>query len=289
MNASDWIAVSSAGFAALAFAVSLLTLRLQRAGANADTQQEFDNLVHKLWLALGKSFGYAGSPEQTPGGTVPNASAALGEIQTLALQADELLQPPSDDDESHDPAYRRLLRRLWISSSDPPAAGWFDVTVLANSFAQVWDIERARYYWDLADKAIQHKDARIHSSAKVLTLRSIGMFYYTSNTAEDLKRARDTFKGALDIVDTDAYGPELTRGMNSDTLFLQAQQEDRLGNTAEAASRLREAWDSGRPDDDHLAASASEIADRLLRGARDVLRERSRPLRAVRRAAPRDR
>jgi tetratricopeptide (TPR) repeat protein len=126
-------------------------------------------------------------------------------------------------------------------------AGWFDATVLANSFAQVWDIERARYYWDLADKKIRHKDARIHSSAKVLTLRAVGMFYYTSNTAEDLKHARKAFKNALDIVDTDAYGPELTRGMNSDTLFLQAQQEDRQGNTAEAATRLREAWDLAAP------------------------------------------
>lgn len=33
------------------------------------------------------------------------------------------------------------------------------------------------------------------------------------------------------------------RGMNSQTLFLQAQQEYMLGNTAEAAQLLREAWD----------------------------------------------
>lgn len=243
MNASGWIAVSSAGIAALAFGVSLLTLRLQRAGANADTQQKFDELVHQLWLALGKAFGYAGSPGQTPGGTPANASAAMGEIQTLALQADELLQPPSDADGSHDAAYGRLLRRLWISSSDPPVAGWFDVVVLATSFAQVWDVERARYYWELAGKAVQKEDARVHFSAKIYTLRSIGMFYYTNNTANDLKRARDTFNSALTIIDPDAYSPDLTRGMNSETLFLQAQQEDMLGNTAEATQRMREAWD----------------------------------------------
>ncbi len=243
MNASDWIAVSSAGFAALAFGISLLTLRLQRAGAEAGTQQQFDELVHQLWLALGKTFGYAGSPEQAPGGTLPNASAAMGEIQTLALQADELLQPPSDGDGSHDAAYRRLFRRLWISSSDPPVAGWFDVMVLATSFAQVWDVERARYYWKLAGKTVQRKDSRIDSSAKILTLRSVGMFYYLSNTDEDLKSAREMFGTSLAILDPDADGPDLTHGMNSQTLFLQAQQEDMLGNTAEAARRLREAWD----------------------------------------------
>jgi hypothetical protein len=243
MDASDWIAVSSAGIAVLAFGVSLLTLRLQQAGAKAGTQQQFDELVHQLWLALGKAVGYPGSPQQAPGGTMPSASAAMGEIQTFALQADELLNPPADEETSRDAAYRRLLRRLWVSSNDPPVAGWFDVMVLATSFAQVWDVERARYYWELAGQAVQRKDARIHSSAKIFTLRSVGMFYYASNTAEDLKQARDTFKSSLAIVDLDANGPDLTHGMNSDTLFLQAQQEDMLGNTAEAARRLREAWD----------------------------------------------
>jgi hypothetical protein len=156
----------------------------------------------------------------------------MGEIQTLALQADQLLQPPADGDSSHDAAYRRLLRRLWISSSDPPVPSWFELVVLAESFTEVWDVERARDYWELASTAIQRKDDRIHFSAKIFTLRFVGMFYYN---VEDVQSARATFMKARAIADPNPYGPELMRGMNSQTLFLQAQQEYMLGNTAEAA------------------------------------------------------
>jgi hypothetical protein len=116
MDASDWIAVVSAGIALLAAVVSARALQLQRAGAVGSTQQQFEDYVHKLGLALGKSGGYADGSSQGQAGPTPDSDTVLSEIQTLALDADGLLNVAPNR------GWRRLLSFLSGASSKPAQA-----------------------------------------------------------------------------------------------------------------------------------------------------------------------
>jgi hypothetical protein len=237
VDTSGWLATVSAGIAALAFIVSLRALQLQRAGAQASARQEFDELVRQLWLALSKSFGNVEDSRQSSDGFSAAAEEATGEMQTLALRADEILHPPSGDD-TQGVGWRRRLLRLWNPSSERPQPNWFDARVLADSFAQVWDLERARNYWELAGKL-----AEINPMAKVLTLRQTGTFYYLGASHAELEVARNAFNEAVNILRPEMHGADVAYYQNSVTRFIQAQQEDRLDNTKQAAQYLRESWD----------------------------------------------
>jgi hypothetical protein len=237
VDTSGWLAIVSAGIAALAFIVSLRALQLQRAGAEASTRQEFDELVRQLWLALVKSYGNAEDSRPGSDGFSPGAEAAGGEMQTLALRADEILQPAAEDN-TQGVRWRRRLLRFWSPSSEPPQPNWFDARVLADSFAQVWDLERARSYWELAGNL-----AEVNPMAKVLTLRETGTFYYLGASDAELKVARNTFDKAVNILRPEIHGADVAHYQNSMTRFIQAQQEERLDNTEQAAQYLCESWD----------------------------------------------
>jgi hypothetical protein len=232
MNAGDWIAVASALFAGLAFIVAGRTYQLQQAGSRGDAQATFDELVHKLWTA-GVSMGQPG-PGQVQG---INAPAAMGDIQVLALQAHDLLQASTDG-----PPHRRFwLSRLWNPLPDPPKPNWFEAVVLALSFAQVYDLKNARDYWTAAGD-LSNKSSVKGTSAEIYTLRWLGAFYYSANGDGDLKRARDAFDRAASVLGSRDDADDLTNGLNSETRFLQAGQEEQLGNHPDAVERLAEAW-----------------------------------------------
>jgi len=237
VDASGWLATVSAGIAAFAFIVSLRALQLQRAGAEASARQEFDELVRKLWLALSKSLGDVAYSQPNSDGFLPSAEQASGEMQTLALRADEILYPPSEDD-TQGVHWRRRLLRLWNPSSERPQPNWFDARVLADSFAQVWDLEHARSYWELACSL-----AKVNPMARVLTLRERGTFYYLGGSDAELEVARNSFDEAVSILRPEMHGADVTYYQNSMTRFAQAQQEDRLDNTERAAQYLGESWD----------------------------------------------
>ena len=111
MDTSGWLATVSAGIAALAFIVSLRALQLQRAGAEASTRQEFDELVRQLWLALVKSLRNVEDSRPGSNGFSPGAEEATGEMQTLALRADEILHPAVEDNTRH--ALASAAVNLW--------------------------------------------------------------------------------------------------------------------------------------------------------------------------------
>jgi hypothetical protein len=237
VDTSDWIAAVSACVAALAFIVSRRALQLQQAGAEADTRQEFDELVHQLWLVLSKSFGNVADSRASSAVLPPSAEEVSGEMQTLALRADEILHPAPEDD-TQGARWRRRLLRLWNPLGERPQPNWFDAKVLAASFAQVWDLERARSYWELACDL-----AEINPMARVLTLRERGVFYYLGASDAELEVARSSFNKAVTILRPEIQGTDVAYYQNSVTRFVQAQQEDRLDNTEQAAQYLCEAWD----------------------------------------------
>jgi hypothetical protein len=238
VDTSGWLATVSAGIAALAFIVSLRALQLQRAGAEASSRQEFDELVRQLWLALSKSLGNVEDSRPGSDGFSPGAEQAAGEMQTLALRADEILQPAPEDD-TQGARWLSWLSRLWNPSSERPQPNWFDARVLADSFAQVWDLERARSYWELACKL-----AEVNPMARVLTLRESGTFYYLGASDAELEVARNSFNKAVNILQPETHGADVAYYQNSMTRFIQAQQEDRLDNTEQAAEYLCESWES---------------------------------------------
>jgi hypothetical protein len=149
VSAGDWIAVIGACVATLAFFVSGRALRLQRSGADAGTRTQFDELVRQLWVALSKSYEDVGRPQPGAGVTPPDVAAALGEIQTLALRAHDFLYPDAAGDMTA-VGWRRRVLQLWNPPSEPLQLNWYDAIVLASSFAQVWDYQRAKRYWELA-------------------------------------------------------------------------------------------------------------------------------------------
>lgn len=238
MHTSDWITLVGAGIATLAFVVSARALRLQHAGAKADIRQDFEDLIRQLWLALGKSFG-----DQRPDSGVPpsDVEAALGEIQTLALRAHFFLLPTSANKMATIGWHQRLLQ-LWSSPSEKPQANWYDAVVLANSFAQVWDYEKAKGYWELAVDLSTGPDAEVGPMAQITTLREVGIFYYGNATDSGVQLGRDAFKRAFHILEPKANGEDFTYFQNSVTRFLQALQEDQLDNTEQAAQYIRDAW-----------------------------------------------
>jgi hypothetical protein len=234
MNASAWIAAISAFVAALAFAASRSALKLQRVQAQDSIRQEFDDIIHQLGSALGRI-----TPDAQPGGPGAEsrpASAAVGELQTLVLRADEMLHP--DLPPAPAQGWRRLIFRR-DPHAVPPTPSWYDILIMAYAFTQVWDMKRAESYWRAA-AAIADKDPGIGSHAQINTLRSIGSFYYSKN--HDLAAARASFDQAMTILKPDIDGPELTHDGNYLTRFIQAQAEDQVGNTAQAAENLRLAW-----------------------------------------------
>ncbi|MGD0609481.1 MAG: hypothetical protein ABSA53_38650 [Streptosporangiaceae bacterium] len=241
MDTSSWIALVSAVVAALAAVVSSRSLRLQHRQAATSIRQEFDDLVRQLWLALGKSFGDAESSRLSASEASRAADSAGGEIQTMALRADEILHP--------DPGEGRKLRRhrrfwhIWRASDERPHPSWFDAGVLATSFAEVWDLERARTYWDLAVKLAAGPDAREAAMAQVLTLRELGAFYYIDSTDSGLTRARDAFNKAVNILQPEVHGSDRAYYQNAATLFMQAQLEDGLDNTELASRCICKAWE----------------------------------------------
>jgi len=135
VDASSWIAAASAGIAALAFVVSGRALQIQRTGAAISIRQEFDELVRQLWLALGKSMGDAENSRLGPAELSRAADLAGGEIQTLALRADEILYPEAEGD-GRTVWYWRWTR-IWRPSSERPQPSWFDANVLAFTSTEV--------------------------------------------------------------------------------------------------------------------------------------------------------
>jgi len=241
MDTSSWIALVSAVVAALAALVSGRSLRLQRRQSATGIRQEFDNLVHQLWLALGKSFGEAANSRLGASEASRAADSAGGEIQTMALRADEILHLDTKDD-------RELLwhQRLWHILRPPderPRPSWFDAGVLATSFAEVWDLERARAYWDLAVRLATGPDTKEAAMAQVLTLRELGAFYYIDSTDSGLRMARDAFNKAVNILQPEVHGTDRAYYQKTMTLFMQAQLEDSLGNTELASQSLCKAWE----------------------------------------------
>jgi hypothetical protein len=239
MNASDWIAVASAGVALVALVVSYRALQLQSSGAKGSARQQFDELMHQLGRALDKwlSNGDGDSP-QGQAGSASNGEVAQGEIQTLALDADALVNPPASN-----ASWVQTLSRLWNPRSSPLQPNWYEAVVLASSFAEVWDIERAGDYWKLAKKMCHDPKAKVGASAQIFTYRSYGQFCYEKNTEDDLKEAREIFDSAVKILQPETNGPDVTNAQNQETRFQQAQEEDKLSKTAEAAWCLREAWE----------------------------------------------
>jgi hypothetical protein len=237
MTASDWIALSSAAVAVAAFLVGARALQLQQAAAADDARQEFDDLVHKLGKALGQ-LALASAPSPTTGSAPVDLGQAMVEVTTLALQANDLLRTTDDVPR------RGRLRALWKPSAPPPKANWNEAVVLAYAFAQVWDTDRASAYWEMAMRLCLDPKARVGPSAQINTLRSTGCFYYNGNSEATLKQARDAFDQARDILKPEINGVDLTHDQNFSTSFLQAQQEDQLGYTGEAAKWLQNACDA---------------------------------------------
>ena len=237
MDASDWIAVVSAGIALLAAVVSARSLQLQRAGAIGSTQQQFEDYVHKLELALGKSGGSADGSSQGQGPPQVDDDAVLSEIQTLALDADSLVNVPISR------GWRRLLSFLWGASSKPAQVNWYDTTVLASSFGEVWDLERAARYWQMATDLCTKPDAKVGAMARVLTFRNKGDFYYLRDEVGDLDYARTAYNDAFNTLKAEVDGNDVTYCQQSTTRLLQAAAEVWLDNTEEAAKCVREAWE----------------------------------------------
>ncbi len=79
--------------------------------------------------------------------------------------------------------------------------------------------------------------------AMVLTLRETGTFYYLGASHAELEVARNTFDKAANILRPEMHGADVTYYQNFVTRFIQAQQEDRLDNTEQAAQYLCESWD----------------------------------------------
>ena len=241
MTASDWIAVVSAVIAAFAFVVSSRTLRLQRAGAEDDTQRQFDEIVHRMGLALGELGEHMASSPSGSAGPPASFQGTLAEIQTLAFQAEELLNPPSKGSLSI--RWRRNLLYLWNPPRKPAQHNWNDATVLAYSFAQIWDVGRARKYFESSPE-LAMADPQVSPNAEVLAQRNLGNFYYNNNNSQyDLESARAAFDRAVNILKPKVDGPEVTYDKNYETRFLQSMVEDGLGNEKEAAVYLRQAWD----------------------------------------------
>jgi hypothetical protein len=242
MDTSSWIAVVSAVIAGLAFLVSSLALKVQRKQVATSIRQEFDDLVRQLWLAFGKTFGDAGTSRLGVSEISRAADSAAGELQTLALRADEILHPTPADKERR---WHPRLWRIWPSSDERPHPSWFDASVLAMSFAEVWDLERARMYWDLAVKLAAEPSVKEGAIAQVLTFRELGAFYYIDSTESGLSRARDAFKRAIDILQPEIHGTDRAYFQNSVTLFMQAQLEDDLDNIETASKCICRAWELG--------------------------------------------
>jgi hypothetical protein len=240
MTASDWIAVVSAVIAAFAFVVSSRTLRLQRAGAEDDTRRQFDEIVHQLGRALGELGEHMASSLPGPAGPPASLQGTLAEIQTLAFQAEELLNPPSKGSLSI--RWRRHLFYLWNPPRKPVQLNWNDAAVLAYSFAQIWDVGRARKYFEASPK-LAMADPEVSPNAEIFAQRNLGNFYYNNNSDSDLESARAAFDRAVNILKPEVDGPEVTYDKNYETRFLQSMAEDGLGNEKEAAAYLRQAWD----------------------------------------------
>lgn len=243
MDTSSWIALASAGIAALAFLVSGRALRLQRRQEATSIRQEFDDLVHQLWLALGKSFGAAANSGLGASEISRAVDSAGGEIQTMALRADEILYPDTKDD--RELRWHRRLWHIWRPPDERPHPSWFDAGVLATSFAEVWDLERARTYWDLAVRLAAGPDVKEAAIAQVLTLRELGAFYYIDSTDSGLRTARDAFNKAVNILQPEVHGTDRAYYQNAVTLFIQAQLEDSLDNTELASHCICKAWELG--------------------------------------------
>lgn len=135
---------------------------------------------------------------------------------------------------------------------------WFDASVLATSFAEVWDLERARMYWDLAVGLAADPDVREAAIAQVLTLRELGAFYYIDSTDSGLRTARDAFNRAVDILRPEIHGTDRAYFQNSATLFMQAQLEDGLDNIELASHCICTALGVGYPHESLLATSAAK-------------------------------
>jgi hypothetical protein len=241
MKASDWVAVVSAIIAAFAFVISGRTLRLQRAGAEDDTRQQFDEIIHRLGSALGELGEYMASSPSGSAGPSPKLQGTLAEIQTLAFQAEELLNPPPLK-VPPSVRWRRYLFYLWNPPRKPVQLNWNDAAVLAYSFGQIWDVGRAKKYFESSPK-LAMADPEVSANAEILAQRNLGSFYYNNNSDSDLELARAAFDKAVNILKPEVDGPEVTYDKNYETRFFQSIAEDNLGNEAQAAVYLREAWD----------------------------------------------
>jgi hypothetical protein len=237
--------VASAAFAGLAFLVSGRALQLQRVGARLSGQQDFDALVHQLILAGSKLGGTLAPGAGSPQGAA-DAATAMPELQTLALQAHRLLGDDPDERSDSTPEAasddrQRRWRWPWSTPADRPQLDWFASTVLATSFAQLWDVTRARHYWATAERLVT-ADPTAGPTAEIFVRRFMGAFYYSANSADDLEKARDAFGRATQVLSPDRNGADVTYDQNATTRLLQAQQEDSLGNHDLAAHWIGQAW-----------------------------------------------
>lgn len=211
MSSADWIALAGVIVSIVAFAVAGRAYQLQRRTQKTSDEQQLNDLIEKIQARLASlsPLGAAITPE-----IYAANNTALTGLQGLALEA----------------------RKVTDHGGLQP--DWFQSTVLAYAFTQVWDCASALDYWGRAVKIATTTQSRVRS------LSARAEFRYNRGLDDDRDRAREDFTTALDELgrDPDGQGYDVATEQMASMLINQAGLELMIGDYAKAADLIISAF-----------------------------------------------
>ncbi|HVB90606.1 MAG TPA: hypothetical protein VND70_00745 [Acidimicrobiales bacterium] len=258
MTSSDWIAVSSALIAMLAFALGYRSYRLQKTSAEGDAQGQLDGLISTLTNLLGKAFAQ-NIPPVSPGSPAVNVSVqgTMAELQVVGSQAHQLLHPTDPSDSC-------------------PELGWYSAYVLANTFEQVWHMKRAGEYWDEAVRLSAGEP-----QAQFVALQGRAMHRFGRNNDGDIALGRIDYDSALNLLDPGSQGIDATREQTVGLYVSRAACEQGVGNGSVVVDCIWDAWAAALSINTpwrHLRAGAYVCGFILQSGGVEWFLDHKRPL-----------
>jgi hypothetical protein len=210
MSDADWIALVGVIVSVVAFAVAGRAYQLQKHGQRTSDEQLLNDLIEKIQARLA-SLAPMGTPV-TPEIYAAN-NAALTGLQGLALEAAK------------------------VTEQGDLKPDWFQSTVLAYAFSQVWDCAAALEYWDRAVTIADTYQSRVRS------LAARAEFYYNRGLGDDWDSARKDYAAALADLEQDGgrQGPDLVAEQSVSMIIVQASLELMIGEQVRAATLIADA------------------------------------------------
>ena len=227
MSSSDWLALGGVIVSCLAFAVSFVAYRLQARSAQSDNEKELADQINAIQAQLA---------ELSPVPQSADSMEALAKTGNAAQQAQAMAAIAKTS--SINAALQTLLLRVGaLIKSARLEPDWYQNLVLATAAVQIGDPITAEPYTkravELACTPEGHGwDAGAAAAAQMVSLRVRANFYFNRGLQGDLKRGRDDFAAARQLVEDNRgkQGPFITAGRLIELYVRQTDFELDLGH-----------------------------------------------------------